>query len=371
MASIRKRKWMKGDEARSAWIANYTDQEGKRRIKTFPTKKAADAWLVNARHELSNGIHTPDSASITVAEAGQRWLDHCEREGLERSTIKQRREHINLHIKPFIGAEKLSRLTTPMVREFTYKLRDNGRSRAMVQKVLTNLKTLISEAQASGLVAQNVARGVRLSTPSRDKREIAIPTKDDLRSMLTEVTGRWRPFIVTAIFTGMRASELRGLSWEHVDLEAKVIRVRQRADAWGEIGPPKSRAGRRDIPMAPMVVNTLREWKVECPPSTLNLVFPNGVGNVESYANMFHRGFVPLLKTAKIVDRAGKPRFTFHALRHAAASLFIEQGWSPKRVQTVIGHASINMTMDLYGHLFPDPEGDQDAMSQIEARLLG
>ena len=85
-----------------------------------------DAWLVNARHELSNGIHTPDGASITVAEAGQRWLDHCEREGLERSTIKQCREHIGLHIDPFLGGAKLSRLTPPMVREFTHKLRDSG-----------------------------------------------------------------------------------------------------------------------------------------------------------------------------------------------------------------------------------------------------
>ena len=72
-----------------------------------------------------------------------------------------------------------------------------------------------------------------------------------------------------------------------------------------------------------------------------------------------------------MVGDDGKLRFTFHALRHAAASLFIEQGWSPKRVQTVMGHASINMTMDLYGHLFPDPEGDQEAMAQIQARLLG
>ncbi len=150
----------------------------------------------------------------------------------------------------------------------------------------------------------------------------------------------------------------------------KTIATKKAANAWGQIGPPKSRAGRREIPMAPMVVNVLREWKLACPSSALNRVFPNGVGNVESYANMFHRGIVPLLKAAGIVGQDGKPRFTFHALRHAAAALFIEQGWSPRRDKTVIGHASVAVTMDTYGHLFPDLERDQDATLQIEAQLL-
>ena len=72
-----------------------------------------------------------------------------------------------------------------------------------------------------------------------------------------------------------------------------------------------------------------------------------------------------------IVDDEGKPRFTFHALRHAAASLFIEQGWQPKKIMDVIGHSSIQMTFDTYGHLFSTPDDDQAAMAQIEARLLG
>lgn len=79
------------------------------------------------------------------------------------------------------------------------------------------------------------------------------------------------------------------------------------------------------------------------------------------------RGYRPLLKACKI-DEAG---YTFHALRHTAASLFIEQGWSPKKVQTVMGHSSITVTYDIYGHLFPSPDEDAEAMAQIQARLLG
>jgi integrase len=267
-----------------------------------------------------------------------------------------------------------------MVVDFTERLLDDGRSRAMVRKALTSLKTLISHTQATGRVAQNVAREIKFRTDGRHDAEVEIPSKNELRTMLDKVSGRWRPFVVTAIFTGMRVSELRGLTWGNVDLAEKVLRVRQRADAWGTLGSPKSRAGRRDIPLAPMIVNALKEWKLACPASDLDLVFPNGQGNVESYANIRTRGFVPLLETCGLTVHAGdtddgepilKPRYGFHVLRHAAASLFIEQGWSPKRVQKILGHASIAMTMDTYGHLFHDPEGDQDAMAQVEARLLG
>lgn len=157
-------------------------------------------------------------------------------------------------------------------------LRDHGRSMAMRRKVLTNLKTLIKHAQVKGLVAQNVASAVSVDGQHRGGKQIAIPTIKELQSVLGGAKDPWRPLIVTAIFTGMRASELRGLTWDHVDSEAGIIKVRQRADQWGEIGPTKSKAGVRDIPLAPMVINTLKEWKLACPKGDLKLVFPNGPG---------------------------------------------------------------------------------------------
>ena len=371
MASVRKRTWTHKGQVKSAWIADYFDMGGIRRQRTFPTKGKATEWLDQTKAEVRKGTHTADSASITVDQAGDIWLKQCERDDLERSTIDQRRQHVKLHIKPVLGDVKLARLTAPMVKDFTETLKDEGRSEAMIPKILTSLKILIGVAQAKGKIAQNVARAVKLRRSSRDDDGVTIPTRAELRTMMSESSGRLRPLIVTAIFTGMRASELRGLTWGHVDFDAKVIRVRQRADAWGKMGPPKSKAGRRDIPMAPTVANALREWKLACPQGSRDLVFPNGAGNVESYSNIYKRGYRPLLEQCGIVDEAGKPKYTFHALRHAAASLFIEQGWQPKKVQGVIGHASIAMTYDLYGHLWPDLEDDQAALAQIEARLLG
>jgi integrase len=361
-------------------VVDYIDQAGRRRLKTFATNKEAKAWAVTALHEVKQGIHMPASASITVAKCFQQWIECCEAEGLEFGTIRQRRQHLRLHVEPFIGREKLSDLTTPRVHKFDAELRDAGRSVAMRRKVLTNLKTAISFAQGRGEVAQNVARPVSLR--KEDRRNASgplragtdFPTKAELRMILDNAGENHRAFIVVAVFTGMRISELRGLPWRDVDVEAEIIHVRQRADAWGRIGAPKSAAGRRDIPLVPMAVNALRLWRPSCPAGELGLVFPNRHGRVQTLQNLRERVFVPLQRACGITvdgEASSAAKYGFHALRHAAASLFIAHlGWTPKRVQTVMGHSSIRMTYDLYGHLFEDPEADREAMKKIEAAIV-
>jgi integrase len=173
------------------------------------------------------------------------------------------------------------------------------------------------------------------------------------------------------VFTGLRASELRGLTWDDVDLDRAELAVRQRADRWGSIGSPKSDAGRRSIPMAPVVVNALREWRLACPKGEAGLVFPTSQGRPRQINTIHTHGLVPLQRAAEISTSGSKPKYGMHALRHAAASLFIEQGFSPKRVQALMGHSTIQMTFDTYGHLFPAPEDDQVAMRQLQARLIG
>ncbi len=170
----------------------------------------------------------------------------------------------------------------------------------------------------------------------------------------------------------MRMSELRGLSWTDVDMDRGVLRVRQRADRYNVLSVPKSKAGRREIPLGSTAVRTLREWQNCCPRGSLDLVFPNGAGNVESHWNIYNRVFVPLMLRCQITkaDNDNKPRFSLHSLRHAAASLFIEQGWPPKKIQVMLGHSSITMTYDVYGHLFHDPAKNVQLMEKMEQDLL-
>jgi integrase len=383
MASVRKRSWQttKGAE-KTAWVVAYT-HKGKQHLKTFPTKREATAWRAEMQHEVKRGIHTPASASITVAEAGELWLAQAELDGLEGSTVMQYRQHIKHHIKPFLGDMKLADLTPADIPEFRNTLIREKRSRPMVKKVLTSLGAILATAMAVGRVARNVVheqprqhgrRQNRIEKRHKKDLEVGvdIPTKDEIRAMLAKAQDRWRPLIVTAIFTGLRASELRGLTWDDVELDRKVLTVRQRADRWNEIGSPKSADAQREIPLAPMAVNTLREWNLACPKGDKRLVFPNVAGEVESLSVIYRRGLLPMQIAAGIsAGDDNKPKYGLHALRHAAASLFIEQGFSPKRVQALMGHATIGMTFDTYGHLFPSQDDDQAAMQQLQARLVG
>jgi integrase len=380
MMSVRKRTWETGGIAKSAWVADYSDQEGKRRQKTFATRKAAVAWLVETHHDVGRGVHTPSSTSITIAEAGELWLAQGAADGLERSTLAQYHSHLEWHIRPLIGAVKLAGFTPAMVPTFRNELIAGGRSPALVRKVIVSLGSILANAMTAGKVARNVVRDQsretrrhnRLAKRHTRQKTVGedIPSKDEIRAMLAHARGRWRPLIVTAIFTGLRASELRGLRWADVDLDRAELEVRQRADEWGALGSPKSHAGKRTVPLAPVVVNTLREWKLACPKGPAGLVFPNSRGRPQALRTIHRDGLAPLQRAAGVTD-GGKSKYGMHAFRHAAASLFIEQGLSPKRIQALLGHSSIQMTFDTYGHLFPAPEDDQVAMRQLQARLIG
>jgi integrase len=377
MATVRKRTWTTKDgKEKTAWLVDYRDQAGKRRFQTFVRKKDAEAALVDVQGEVKRGIHTPARASITVAEAAELWIENGKLGDvpLERSTLRQYRNHVDLHIKPSrIGVAKLAKLSTPAIEAFKDDLLREC-SRPMTRKVLTSLKGIIGEAQRRGLIAHNPAAPVRVDLKKREKSKLKvgcdIPSKAEANALIAAAEGRWRAFFPTAIFTGMRASELRGLTWDDVDLHKKVVRVRQRANLWGEIGAPKSHAGQREIPMAPMVVNALREWRLACPKGTLDLVFPNGRGNVESHANIANRGWYPLQIAAGLVGDDGKPKYGLHALRHFFASWAIEREFSPKRVQALLGHSSIQMTFDVYGHLFPSLEDDHAKFAAGEQSIL-
>jgi integrase len=218
--SVRKRKWTTpSGQAKEAWIVTYSDGEGVRRQKTFERKKEADSFAATATVEVREGTHVPESQTVTIKEAGDNWLKSCEAAGLERSTRDQYRNHLDLHIVPFIGRTLLSKLRLASVRAFQDKLRDEGRSPAMVKRVTVSLGGICADAQERGQVGRNVvAEAGKRRTKGRarqgERRQKArlrvgvdIPTPAEVSKLLGAVEGRYRPFLVTAVFTGMRAAE--------------------------------------------------------------------------------------------------------------------------------------------------------------------
>jgi integrase len=369
--SVRSRTWTWKGIERQAFVVDYVDQGGKRRHKTFRTQKAAKDFSASSRIEVKEGTHVADSASATVAQAGDLWINTAEALGLERTTLEQYRQHLHLHILPLLGRTKLSKLNAPLIRAFADRLRDEGRSGTMVKYIIRSLGGLLSDAQERGLIIRNPVHELRVRRKGRkadtkDRRGsklkvgVDIPTPDEIKAIIQAATGRWRPFLLTAIFSGLRASELRGLRWQDIDLKRAELHIRQRADKYREIGLPKSEAGERTVPLPPSLISVLREWKLACPNGALDLVFPNGRGNVEFHNNIIHRGLWPIMMAAGVTkpvrddqgaprrDAEGKPilepKYTgLHSLRHFYASWCInrkvEAAWScrPRSCRTAWG----------------------------------
>jgi integrase len=389
--SVRKRSWNTNGVEKSGWQADYVDAAGKRRRKTFERKKDAEAFLLTAKSEVREGTHVADADSATVSEAGKLWIAARVRAGREQTTIDQYQQHLDLHISPLIGHHKLTALTAPMLRKFEDDLLDSGRSSAMVRKVLVSLGSLLADAQERGLVARNVVREMSGRRGTSDRRAekrakgklrvgVDIPLPAEIKAIIGALEGRWRPLLLTAIFTGLRASELRGLTWTNVDLTKSIIHVRERADRYAVIGKPKSEAGERDVPLPPIVTNTLREWKLAGTKSDSGLVFPNLKGRAQAHQPIVREGFMPAQVRAGVSVQDGdevRAKYSgLHTLRHFYASWCINRRADgglelpPKVVQERLGHSSINMTMDTYGHLFPSGD-DGTELAAAEAMLLG
>ena len=387
--SVRKRTWKSpSGEPKEAWVVDYVDQHGERHIKTFAKKRDADAHHAIVGTAVRAGTHTADSKSVTVAKAAELWLDSCDAAGLERSTVAAYRQHAALHIVPVLGALKLSQLTVPLVRGFEERLRQDGRTPAMVRKARRSLGALLADAQERGLVAQNVVRlaahqpprqgpARRAQRQAQDRDRHPVPGRDPChhrsprRPLATAV-------LLTAVFTGLRASELRGLRWHDVDLKRGELHVRQRADRYGAIGQPKSAAGERTVPLPPMVINALREHRLACPPNDQDIVFPNSRGNIDHRNTIVEHGFHPAQVAAGVVDRHGKAKYKgLHSLRHFYASWCINRRVDGglelplKMVQARLGHASIQMTADVYGHLFPSGDDGAELAAAEKAFLHG
>jgi integrase len=427
--SVRTHTWTtKSGEERSAYVVQYStaelDARGKRKrhVKFFAKKKDATAFEAQVRVDVKKGGHVPDSKSITVAQAGVIWIDACAEVGLERTTIDGYRQHLRDHILPYLGGLKLTSLTKDVVKDWQAKLRNGTpapdelsgrsvehvtgpRSADMVKRVTGSLGALLAEAEDGNKVGHNVVRGLRPRRRRGKDRKIErrakgklkfgidIPHAHEIDALLNAAEGRWRPFFLVAVRCGLRASELRGLRWEDIDLTKATLSVVQRADARNEIGNPKTVDGERTVPIPPTTLDALKEWKQNCPKrdGKLHFVFPNGVGNVEYHANIITRGLIPTWMraglTAPVLGNDGKPlrdpkgnpmltaKYTgLHSLRHYFASWCINRRVDgglelpAKLVSTRLGHATIQITLDLYSHVFK-PIDDSASLAAGEGKF--
>ena len=281
--SVRKRTWKSPNgETKEAWVVDYVDQHGERHLKTFASKRDADAHHAIVGTAVRAGTHTADSKSVTVAKAAELWLASCEAAGLERTTLVSYRQHSRPAHRPHsrgAAAVATDGAAGPRLRGSAggrWALAGDG---APGPDPARRAHCRCAGARPRG----SERRALAADFPPRQGRErraarqtassrvgVDIPTPDEMRAIIAKLpeikeAARFRPLLLTAIFTGLRASELRGLRWADVDLKRGELHVRQRADRYGKIGRPKSEAGERTVPLPPMLVSVLREHRLACP----------------------------------------------------------------------------------------------------------
>ena len=171
--------------------------------------------------------------------------------------------------------------------------------------------------------------------------------------------------VLFAASTGLRAGEQWASSWRDVDADDAMLNIERRVDSYGEVGPPKSVAGIREVPLSVQLLRLLKEWRLQSNYSgSDDLIFPNKKGRFMCHDNLVKRRYKPTL------EAVGVSGINWHSLRHYAVSTWIEAGLAPKTVQTFAGHSSLQVTMDRYGHLFPSDD-HRVAMDAIAGELMG
>lgn len=368
------------------WDAHWDEYDGGKRVyrtKTFATHKQAKAHLNTVDDRTPRACKPFKALTDEFLEKYEQAVAADQR---EESTLKQLREHIRLHIlsNTEFSLLKCDQFRTPDVQEFLERLYCRV-SPGMTRKVRTTLSQIFSFGVRKGYVTFNPVRDTRIMITDRPKagedgETFVLPPKDDLRRLIEtaktfHTDGRAEATVCLLMYSGLRASEFLGLPRSALTLDGPQakIRVCQKANPKNKIGRVKAKMSRRDIVLGAETVSALKRWLEVAPVSAL--VFPNTKGKVWSYSNLWNRLWVPIMNRAGLVtdepasklvrswsrERANfrQPRFGLHMLRHVYASLQIEQGVQPKHLQVLMGHATLKLTMDTYGHLWPNAQGDQ------------
>lgn len=340
------------------WGARIYDPATGRQIwlGSYDRKKDAELREREAKRDLDLGQFSRPKR-IGFADFIERWFATLAVRDSSLSDYRNTCRHLAAHF----GNRTMNTITAEEIDGF---LAEFGKTHAptTVRKTATRLRQLFKRAVSWGYLTSSPA--LELSNVPRAPKSSAqrIIGPEQVNDLLRAAPAYWRPLFLTAAMTGLRRGELFGLTWGDILWAERKIRVQHQLQD-GRLVEPKSESARRRIDAGTKLLGTLAEHRAICPVSDLDLVFPTPSGRPIHPSDWNRDVFKPT------THRAMLPDLTLHDLRHTYASALIHQCQSVKYVQTVMGHASAQTTLDVYGHLFES--GGQDAARQLEDWLAG
>ena len=327
------------------------DQKGQRIRKTIfgRSKKQVQDKLAALQNDATTGHVT--STQMKMEQYLKHWLET--RSSQLRQTTKSRYEEImRLHINPFIGSNKLAKITPSQIQLFYAMLKEQQRGTRIIQMTHMILSAAFKQACRWGYIRSNPCSLV--AKPKHQYKQTEVWSAEQCSIFFEAAKAdRYYPLYVLAVTTGARLGELLGLYWKDIDLQKATIHIRRTLVELSKnfiIGEPKTTRSKRPISLTHFAIEVLREHrkKMFAEGHAGPKVFCSEKGEWVFRSNLRKHSF------NKIIKQAALTKIRFHDLRHTAATLLLKEGTHPSIVAAQLGHASTKTTLDIYSHVLPE-----------------
>lgn len=324
------------------WVAKITLPNGRERRKRSKNKSVVQEWLLEERKAISeNRVLT--SGSVTFNQFADRFLEDVGQHTLKRKTFITYEAYLRLHIRPELGNIKLTALQSQQIQRLYSQKLNSGLSKKTVHHIHGTLRRVLNEAVKWGLIYKNPCDAV---TPPRVEKHVPnVWSIEQAQQFLKAVEGhRWHGIYLIALTTGARRGEILGMEWQNINWENGTISIEKAvSEIKGKavITAPKTKRSLRTIALPDVVLNLLRKNK-----QTKGLIFKSLNGTPLTPRNVLRHFY-------SVLDDLDIPRIRFHDLRHTAATILLQKDVHPKKVQELLGHSSITLTLDTYSHIIP------------------
>ncbi|MGH9034276.1 MAG: site-specific integrase [Acidimicrobiia bacterium] len=348
MAHVEKRTHTAKDGKQKVhWRARYRDPSGRERVKNFDRRVDAERFLVNAEHAKLRGEWTdPRLGRIRFRDYAAEWL--ATKADVGPQTLANVQGRLRKHIIPFFGDMGMAAIRPTHARRWVAGLVTSGLAPSTVKGIYLTASQVFAQALTDGVIGRSPCVGVRL--PEERQREVIhFLAPEEVAALADTIAPRFRALVYAAAYTGMRAGELAALRVARLNLLAGTVDVvESMMEVGGKLVVGPTKTGRPRTLTLPRFLAEMLGEHIGRYPSRDGFVFTMAEGGPIRQRNFYRRHFKPAVLRVELPES-----LHFHSLRHTCAAFLIANGRHMEEVKDHLGHSSIRVTSDRYGHLFP------------------